>query len=132
MTDPLGKAEDSLEGLTAEMFRKAVCPETDALVVFVPKGKSLPPEVKSVLDEAGPQRWFPVEGGNIVKCPHVVDTYDESIFKLEKGGWDHEHCDSCGHTINNGDYCWIAEKADDFFLICDACYRELKRKKAHS
>ena len=111
------------------MFRKAVCPEMDALVVFVPKGQKPPPEVQRVLDEAGPQRWFPVDGGNVVKCPSVVDTYDERLFKLEKGGWDHEHCDSCGRTINVGEPCWAAEEADEFFLICDVCHQELKTKE---
>jgi hypothetical protein len=129
MTESSDDIRDPLEGLTAEKFRKAVCPETDALVVFVPEGKNPPPEVQRVLDEAGPQRWFPIEGGNLVKCPCVVDTYDESLFKLEKGGWDHEHCDSCGRTIDVGDSYWVAEDANEFILICNVCHQRLRTKE---
>jgi hypothetical protein len=129
MTDPSDEIRDPLEGLTAEMFRKTVYPGTDALMVFVPEGKKPSPEVQKILDEAGSQRWFPVEGGNTVKCPFVTDTYDESLFKLEKGGWDHEHCDTCGCTIDVGDSCWVTEEADEFFLICDVCHQKLRTKE---
>lgn len=81
MTESSDDIRDPLEGLPVEKFRKAVCPEGDALVVFVPEGNNPPPEVQRVLDETGLQRWFPIEGGNIVKCPYVGDTYEESLFK---------------------------------------------------
>jgi len=129
MSNTSDELKDPLEGFKADMFRKTVCPEMDALVVFIPKGREPSPEVKKVLDEAGPQRWFPKEGGNIVKCPHVVDTFDEGLFKIEKGGWDHEHCEACGATIDVGKSCWEAETDDEFFLICEGCYQKLKTRE---
>ena len=126
MSNNADEPKDLLEGFNVDMFRKTVCPKTDALVVFIPKDQEPSPEIKKVLDEAGPQRWFPKEDGNIVKCPNVVNTFDKTIFKLEKGGWDHEHCDACGNTIDAGMSCWIAKKDDELFLICELCYKKLK------
>ena len=129
MSNTSDETKNLFEGFNADMFHKTVCPETDAPVVFIPKDQEPSPEIKKVLDEAGPQRWFPKENGNIIKCPNVVNTFDESLFKLEKGGWDHEHCDACGNTINAGVTCWIAKKDDKLFIICERCYKKLKLRE---
>lgn len=128
MSNTSDEIKDPLERFNADMFHKTVCPETDALVVFVPNDQELSPEIKKVLDEAGPQRWFPQDDGNIVKCPNVVKTFDKTIFKLEKGGWDHEHCYTCGTCIDAGKSCWIAKKGDYQFLICEKCFQKLKKR----
>lgn len=129
MTIHSEKREGSLAGIQANMFRKTTCSKLDALVVFVPEGQDPPPDVQQVLDEIGPQRWYPEEGGHVVRCPYVVHTFDEKLFKVEKGGWDHEHCDACSGTIDVGQSCWVAEAHEGYgYLICDDCYQKMRRK----
>ncbi len=120
--------EKHIDSLTSNMFRQVYCPKRDALTVFIPKDQKPSDEVQKVLDEAGPQRWYPQEGGNLVKIPNIFDSYDASLFKIEKDGWNHEHCDKCGTTINSGDLCWAAESDDNTYLFCDNCCRNLKQK----
>jgi hypothetical protein len=119
--------KDFFKGLQADMFKKTIFAKTDALVVFIPKGKEPPPEVKKVLDEAGPQRFYPKDGGHLVKCPYIGESFDKTLFTIEKDGWDHEHCDNCGTTIDVGESYWVSE-TDEIILICDSCYQKLQQK----
>jgi hypothetical protein len=119
--------KDFFKGLQADMFKKTIFAKADALVVFIPEGKEPPPEVKKVLDESGPQRFYPKDGGNLVKCPAVVENFDKNLFTIEKGGWDHEHCDNCGTTIDVGESYWVSE-TDEIIFICNGCYRKLQQK----
>ena len=119
--------KEPVDSLTRDMFRKVRCPIMDALTVFIPKDQEPSPQIQKVLDEAGDQRWFPNEQGHLVKIRNVFDTYDDNLFKLEKNGWNHEHCDKCGGTIDPEDECWYAEVDDRFFLFCDTCYQKFGR-----
>ena len=125
MTANSNKEQDFLKALRADIFRKTIFAKMDALVVFIPKGQEPSPEVKKVLDEAGPQRFYPQDGGNLVKCPYVVENFEKNIFMIEKDGWNHEHCDNCGTTIDAGETYWISE-TDEIILICNGCYKQLQ------
>jgi hypothetical protein len=120
--------EEAIDKLTSNIFRQVTCPRSDALTVFIPKDQKPSSEVQKVLEEAGPQRWFPQEGGHLVKIPNAFDSYDNTVFKLEKNSWDHEHCDKCGTMINSGELCWAAEANNNTYLFCDNCYQNLKQK----
>jgi hypothetical protein len=120
--------EGTIDRLTSNMFHQVTCPRSDALTVFIPKDQKPSSEIQKVLEEAGPQRWFPQEGGHLVKIPNVFDSYDNTVFKLEKDSWDHEHCDKCGASINFGETCWTAETDNNTYLFCDNCYHNLNQK----
>lgn len=119
--------EGPLKDLRAEMFEKETFQAMDALVVFVPKGQKPSKEVQDVLDEAGVRRYYMKEEGSVIKCPCVVESFDNKLFKIEKGGWGHEHCDTCNSVINAGDTYWISD-GDEVYLICENCYKEIKER----
>ncbi|MGD2094357.1 MAG: hypothetical protein PVH77_05045 [Phycisphaerales bacterium] len=119
--------ENPLKDLRAEMFKKGTFQAMDALVVFIPKGQKPSEEVQRVLDEAGPRRYYMKDGGSVIKCPYVVESFDNKLFKIEKGGWGHEHCDTCNNIISVGDSYWISE-GDEVYLVCENCYQEIKKR----
>ena len=118
------RKQEFLKRLKAEMFIEEKYAARDALVVLVREGEEPSEEVRQVLQAAGPQRWFPTEGGHLVKCPVIEGEFDKEIFSVEEGGWDHEHCIKCSGDIHAGDTCWLAEK-DRGVLICDECCKKL-------
>lgn len=116
--------QNELTSLTADKFKQITLPKFDALTVFIPEGQKPSPEVQKVFDEADGEKWFPQNGGYLVKIANTFESYDEKLFKLEKDAWDHEHCDKCGNTIDAGDKCWVDN--DNKFLFCNDCYNKLK------
>jgi len=50
--------------------------------------------------------------------------YNESVFDLTQGTWDHEHCSVCYFTIRDGHTYW--ENGKRIILLCDACYEAYK------
>ena len=127
MTKKSDEYQNPLKDLRSEMFEKETFQAIDALVVFIPKGQKPSKEVQRVLDEAGSQRHYMKDRGNIIKCPFVVESFDNTLFEIEKGGWEHEHCDICNSTISVGDSYWISEE-NEVYLICNNCYREIKER----
>jgi len=130
MTDPSETHRDPLQGLRAEVFRHASYPGMDALVAVITKEQETSPEIKQTVDDAGEGRWYPVQGGWKVMCPYTDQSFDHDLFHIEKGGWDHIHCDGCQGSIRTGNSCWVTEAEDDYFIICDNCYNRLKEKGA--
>ena len=126
MNEDFENTNDPINNLLSSMFHQIIYPKIDALTVFIPDGQKPSPEIQKVLNEAGPQRWYPKDNGYLVKCPNIFDKFDENLFKLEKDAWDHEHCDKCGNTINSGEKCWASEENNTFYIFCDACYKKLK------
>jgi hypothetical protein len=110
------------------MFRKAIFPGTDALVAFVPQDRATSDRVKEAADEIGDGRWFPVPGGWKVKCPYVGQEFDEELFTIEEGGWDHVHCDICNRTISTGQPCRVSDE-EDCHVICEDCFTGLKETR---
>jgi hypothetical protein len=118
---------ESLRGrLTQAMFRQIALPATDALVAFVPEGGATRKEIKATVDAAGEGRWYPVPGGWRVKCPYAGQEFDQRLFTIETGGWDHGHCDICSATINAGESCRVSDD-EDRYMICEKCFAGLKR-----
>jgi hypothetical protein len=65
----------------------------------------------------------PNEAGWIASCPYTGQDYDASKFRLQPGGWDHEHCFICMLKIQDGDPYWRST-SDDAFALCKGCYKE--------
>jgi hypothetical protein len=107
----------------AEMVRVRF-PGMDALVAFVDDKQHPPPAVQEQLDRR-PSRWYPKEGGHIVKMPHQGGTVPANVFEIERGGWDHEHCNGCHKHIMTGQECWVTTGAQ-LFVLCDSCYQSLR------
>ncbi|HEV2296791.1 MAG TPA: hypothetical protein VGR35_23315 [Tepidisphaeraceae bacterium] len=114
-----------ISGLTKADFRAERVPVIDALVAFVATGGKPAPAVQEQIDARGQSRWYPTAGGSFVKMPYQGDPVPMEHFRVEPGGWDHEHCDQCGERIEVQQECWITSDAD-FALICDSCYRKLR------
>ena len=114
-----------LASLTKTDLDRTVFPVIDALVAFVPEGQRPTQPVQAQLDARGYQRWFPTEGGHLVKMPYQGDSVPMEHFHVELGGWDHDHCEACGGRIEAGAECWATREAD-FKLVCDTCFGELK------
>jgi hypothetical protein len=98
----------------------------DALVAFVPNEGEVAPAIRERLNLLGDQRLYPTEGGHLVKWPHQGEPFDPQQFRLEAGGWDHEHCSVCNAAINVNEACWITERGS-FVVLCTACQRRLAR-----
>jgi hypothetical protein len=50
--------------------------------------------------------------------------YDPAKWSVEKGAWDHEHCDLCGENIAAMTLCWVT-KYHPYVLLCDACHTKV-------
>ena len=114
-----------LTRLTKGDLDRSRVPIIDALVAFVPEGQPPSPPIQQQLDARGYQRWYPTDGGHLVKMPYRGDPVPMEHFRVEPGGWDHDHCDACGVSIKTNVECWTTRGAD-FRLICDACFNQLK------
>jgi hypothetical protein len=102
-------------------------PAFDALAVFVPDRG---PEKQRLWDLIQPfhrSRWFPQEGGHLVRVPYQGEQYDPATFTLEKGTWDHEHCDLCNAHIDAMTRLWFTRK-DPYIQLCADCYNRVVRK----
>ncbi len=126
MDHNLGGPESLRGGLAQARFRQIAFPALDALVAFVSEGGATRKEIKATVDAAGEGHWYPVPGGWRVKCPYTGQEFDDKLFTVETGGWDHGHCDICSATINAGQSCRAGDD-EDHSIICDTCFAGLKR-----
>jgi hypothetical protein len=67
---------------------------------------------------------LPVNGHRCTKDYHG-GLYDENVFDLVDGTWDHEHCFVCWFSIRDGHSYW--ENGKRINLLCDACYEAYKK-----
>jgi hypothetical protein len=95
--DPSDHGEDAeaqdvsrIDGLTKADFRSEPFPVIDALVAFVATGARPTPEVQDQIDARPSVRWFPTEGGHLVKMPYQGGPVPMEHFTVEPGGWDHD------------------------------------------
>lgn len=65
--------------------------------------------VRETGEGSGKERWYPVLSGDLQPQINVVTA----------GGWDHEHCELCGASIDVGDYGFV--DADEHW-VCESCY----------
>lgn len=117
----------SLDNYSKRGLQHHVFPGCDAAVVFVPEGLSPEPDVQTALKRAGRQRWYLVPGGHEAKVEYHSIAGSERLFRFEKGGWDHEHCDFCAQSIPAGQTCWTTPDRD-FVVFCEQCYKELRQE----
>lgn len=129
--DPSGEETESeakraaiLDGLTKADFHAKPFPAIDALVAFVATDTQPAPAVQEQLDARGNSRWYPTEGGHLVKMPYQGDPVPMEHFRVEPGGWDHEHCDRCGGRVVVGERIWVTSNAD-FAVLCGNCYEAI-------
>jgi hypothetical protein len=98
-------------------------PALDALVAFVPDAPR-----DAAIDSfamSHRSRWYPVQGGHrVVVSLDGRPKYDANRWHVEKGAWDHEHCDLCGERIPPMTLCWVT-KFDPYVLLCDQCHGEV-------
>ena len=97
-------------------------PALDALVAFVPTGEKPDPALSTAAQAAGSSRWYPLEGGHRLVLRYEGGPYDQSLFTVEPGAWDHEHCDRCGANIPAMTLCWVTER-DPYVLLCVDCHK---------
>lgn len=98
-------------------------PARDALVRFVPDG-ARGTDVDSLVQRHR-SRWYPLKGGHrVVVAMENKPEYDPTKWQVEKGIWDHEHCDLCGESVLAMTLCWVT-KYDPYVLLCDACHGKL-------
>lgn len=117
-------SDDRLKELSGYAWMQSRVPAQDGLVAFVPDGPRDP--VVDALATSRPSRWYPVEGGTrVVMLLEGIKEYDPSRFKVEKGAWDHEHCDLCGENIQPMTLCWVTVSGR-YITLCVACHAKLK------
>ena len=117
-----------LKNFTKNMLGEFIYSGDDAATYFV-KGEceDPPPHIEKILSKSCSQRIYPVDGGHIWKVPYDTVKGDEKLFKKEVRGWDHEHCDFCGATIDIGDTCWLSGNTNsEIFIFCEKCYKKVK------
>jgi hypothetical protein len=119
--------EDQLKELAGLTWMKSCIPPLDALVAFVPDGASNP--VISDFAMGRPSRWHPMEGGHRVAVLYeTVEAYDATRFQVEKGAWDHEHCELCGEQIPAMTLCWVTESGP-YTILCEACHARVSEDR---
>jgi hypothetical protein len=113
-----------LRALRGRQFDRFRFVGSDALVARVPDTGGLPSAVEAKVAEPVPCRWYPVEGGYLVKWRWEGGAAPGPGFEVEPGGWDHEHCDACSRTIAVGGTAWLTLRGS-FYQLCPYCHRRL-------
>ena len=104
-------------------YHQSRIPALDALSAFVADGE---PEsvVKEMADRVGLSRWYPEEGGHRVLILYEGGPYDSERLTIEKGAWDHEHCDRCGEGISPMTLCWMSSDGP-VSILCEPCHKQV-------
>ena len=113
-------ADFEIEKLARFEWMQSRIPALDALVHFIPDG----PRDAAVDSFAASHRsrWYPLQGGSrVVVSMESKPEYDAPTWKVEKGAWDHEHCDLCTENIPAMTLCWVT-RYDPYVLLCDKCH----------
>jgi hypothetical protein len=98
----------------------------DAIIAIAPVPGGPAPPVREKLDEPFPHRLYPIDSGFLVKWPYQGEDYDPRHFQIERGGWDHEHCEACNAVIRIDDECWYTE-GDSTSILCGTCYDRMSK-----
>jgi hypothetical protein len=65
----------------------------------------------------------PNEAGYYISSAYNGETFDDTRFKLVRGGWDHQHCFLCDHKVWPGDEWWSAKPPGEIGLCLDCHHR---------
>jgi hypothetical protein len=114
----------TLRKLRSRKFRGFYYKPQDALVADAPVPGGPTPPVRARLDLQLDHRLYPVERGYVVKWPYGGEEYDPQHFRIEPGGWDHEHCEACNAKIEPEDELWRTE-GYSLSILCGQCYDRL-------
>lgn len=113
-------ADYEIDELARLEWMQSRIPALDALVHFVPDGPR--DAVVDAFAKSHRSRWYPMTGGTrVVVSMEGHPKYDATTWKVEKGAWNHEHCDLCRANIPAMTLCWVT-KYDPYVLLCDACH----------
>lgn len=107
-------------------FMESRIPIQDALVAFVPAEVPLDPRIEAVTSEHAECLWFPRPGGVEVMVPYAGGPFDEDVFTVRVGGWDHETCTRCLTRIPPMTLCWVTPSGR-YVLLCAICYETFSR-----
>ena len=66
----------------------------------------------------------PNEAGYYASFPYRGGPYDETRFRMVRGGWDHEHCALCWVTISVNPEDQHEGYTDGKDWICVACFQQ--------
>ena len=114
--------DQELSDLPKHRWMESRIPARAALSAFVPAGSEKDPVIDELQGRVGASRWSPVHGGHRGVIPFDDGPYDSSRFTIVAGGWDHEHCDSCGEHIPAMTLCHVTEPGQPYVLLCASCY----------
>lgn len=104
-------------------FHPSRIPALDALSAFV-SDDVLDSIFQETAARIGSSRWYPVQGGHRVLILYEGGPYDPDRFTVEKGAWDHEHCNHCGNQIAPMTLCWVT--TDGLHIIlCASCHNKV-------
>jgi hypothetical protein len=108
-----------LDGLARVAWMPSRIPIVDALAASVPNG------VEISTDRIPPsheQRWCPRDDGSLrLLIPHDGKPFDNSLFQVAPGGWDHSTCDCCRAHIAAMTLCYVT-RSGAYFGFCSDCY----------
>jgi hypothetical protein len=130
MNSELTPSDDDslLRKLRRRVFCRVQVAGADALVAVLANQSEEPPAFRAMSELAGYQRLYPTESGFVLKWPYQGQAYDPNVFRLEPGGWDHEHCSACEASIKTNETCWITKRGS-FYVLCKLCGRRLKKPR---
>ena len=115
--------EYTIEELARFEWMESRIPALDALTHFVPDGPR--DAAVDAFGMAHRSRWFPQTGGTrVVVSMENVSEFDSKVWTVEKGAWDHEHCDLCNVHIPAMTLCWVT-KVDPYVQLCSACHAKV-------
>jgi hypothetical protein len=113
--------EEELIAFRGREYRASRFPSLDAICTFVPTGNEDEPAIREALARKGQSRWYPKSGGHKLLILNEGEPVDSARFTLEKGAWDHEHCNGCRARIPSMTLCWVSV-ADPYTILCEHCY----------
>ena len=116
--------KNEIKKLPTFQWMESRIPCQDALTAFIPDENSVDSRVQEVLEEAlGPKRYYPVPGGHRVLIRDFDELkYDTGSFSIEKGVWDHEHCELCDTNIPALTLCYVTLPEEPYYLLCSVCF----------
>lgn len=66
-------------------------------------------------------RYFPGPNGTRALIPYDGGSFDEALFMIETGAWDHDTCNNCNAYIKAMTLCFVTQSGP-FYVLCQDCY----------
>lgn len=111
--------DDEIGALPSMNWMPSRIPVQDALVAHFSKDTKVDPDV---IPSSYEQRWFPQKDGGLrLLVVFLGQDYDQSLFHIEQGAWDHTSCRVCDERIPPMTLCYVTRK-EPYIELCAACY----------